>query len=41
MDLMISNRALRAAPLAKPTTAPADSLSFAVANCALGKVLVA
>lgn len=41
MNLMIANKTLRAAPQAKPTTAPADSLFFAGADCAFGKVLVA
>jgi AraC family transcriptional regulator of adaptative response/methylated-DNA-[protein]-cysteine methyltransferase len=41
MNLMIAHKALRADPQAKPTTAPVDRLRFAVADCALGKVLMA
>jgi AraC family transcriptional regulator, regulatory protein of adaptative response / methylated-DNA-[protein]-cysteine methyltransferase len=41
MSLMISEIALRAAPVATPADVPVDILSYATGQCALGQVLVA
>jgi AraC family transcriptional regulator, regulatory protein of adaptative response / methylated-DNA-[protein]-cysteine methyltransferase len=41
MNLMISETALRAAPVATPADVPVDILSYATGQCALGQVLVA
>jgi AraC family transcriptional regulator, regulatory protein of adaptative response / methylated-DNA-[protein]-cysteine methyltransferase len=41
MNLVIDKDTMRSARRAKPASASADVLSYAVANCELGKVLVA
>jgi AraC family transcriptional regulator, regulatory protein of adaptative response / methylated-DNA-[protein]-cysteine methyltransferase len=41
MNLMISEAALQAAPVATPADVPVDILSYAIGECALGQVLVA
>jgi methylated-DNA-[protein]-cysteine S-methyltransferase/AraC family transcriptional regulator of adaptative response/methylated-DNA-[protein]-cysteine methyltransferase len=41
MNLTIAKNVLRATPQAKATTTPVDILSYAVADCTLGKVLIA
>jgi AraC family transcriptional regulator of adaptative response/methylated-DNA-[protein]-cysteine methyltransferase len=41
MNLMIDKDAIRSARRAKPASTSADVLSYAVANCELGKVLIA
>jgi AraC family transcriptional regulator, regulatory protein of adaptative response / methylated-DNA-[protein]-cysteine methyltransferase len=41
MNLMISETALRAAPVATPAGVPVDILSYATGDCTLGQVLVA
>jgi AraC family transcriptional regulator of adaptative response/methylated-DNA-[protein]-cysteine methyltransferase len=41
MNLMIDKNAIRSARQAKPASTSADILSYAAANCELGKVLIA